>query len=65
MYSHADGIIDASVYILCNDELLKEFKIRFKDSKCMKFTVPFITNPFQQRDISESAELILLSSRNM
>jgi len=47
-----------SVYILCIDTLLKEFKTRFKDFEHMKFTVSFITNPFQDRDINESAEFI-------
>jgi hypothetical protein len=56
--SHADGTFDASVYILCIDKLLKEFERRFKDFECMKFTVCFITNPFQERDIHENAELI-------
>jgi hypothetical protein len=56
--SRADGTFDASVYILCIDELLKEFERRFKDLQLMKFIVSFITNPFQERDISESAELI-------
>ena len=27
-------------------------------SECMNFAVNFITNPFQERDISESAELV-------
>jgi hypothetical protein len=56
--SPADGTFDASVLILCIDELLKEFERRFKDFERMKFTVPFITDPFQERDKSESAELI-------
>jgi hypothetical protein len=53
----ADGTFDASVYILCIDELLKDFERRFKDFERMKFTVSFITNPYQERDVSESAEL--------
>jgi hypothetical protein len=28
-----------------------------EDSKTLKFTVSFITNPFQEMDISENAEL--------
>jgi hypothetical protein len=56
--SPTDGTFDASVYILCIDELLREFERRFKDFKRMKFTVSFITDSFQERDISESAELI-------
>jgi hypothetical protein len=54
----ADGAFDASVYNLCIDELLRGFERRFKDSERMNFTVSFITNPFQEGDISESAELI-------
>jgi hypothetical protein len=46
------------VYILCIDKLLKKFQRRFKDSGCMKFTVSFINNLFQEMDISEGAELI-------
>jgi hypothetical protein len=56
--SRADDTFDASVYILCIDKLLKDFEIRFKDFEGMKFTVSFITNPFQERDISDSIELI-------
>jgi hypothetical protein len=56
--SHADGTFDASVYILCIDKLLKEIERRYKDSERMKFTVSFITNPFQERDTSQSAEFI-------
>jgi hypothetical protein len=56
--SCADGIFDASVYILCIDKLLKELERRFKDFEHMKFTVSFITNPFQERDVIQSAELI-------
>jgi len=56
--SHTDDTFDASVYILCINRLLKEFEKRFKDYECMKFTVPFITNPLQQRNISERAKLI-------
>jgi hypothetical protein len=56
--SHADGTFDAPVYILCIDKVLKEFERRFKDFEHMKFTVSFITYPFQERDVSESAELI-------
>jgi hypothetical protein len=56
--SHADGTFAASVYILYIDKLLKEFERRFKDFEHMKFTVSFITNPFQERDVSKSAELI-------
>jgi hypothetical protein len=39
--SRADGTFYVPVYILCSDELLKEFERRF-----------------QERDVSESAELI-------
>jgi hypothetical protein len=56
--SRADGTFDASVYIPCIDKLLKEVERIFKDFERMKFTVSFITNQFQERDISESAELI-------
>jgi hypothetical protein len=40
------------------DKLLKEYERRFKDSERMKFAVSFITNPFQERDVSESVKLI-------
>jgi len=53
--SHADGTFDVSVYILCIDTLLKEFE-------CIKFTVSFITNLFQER---ESAELISVFKENV
>jgi hypothetical protein len=56
--SRADYTFDESVYILCIDKLLKEFERRFKDFESMKFPVYFITNPFQERDVGESAELI-------
>jgi hypothetical protein len=45
--SRADGTFDAPVYILCIDKLLKGFERRFEDFERMKFTVSFITNPFQ------------------
>jgi hypothetical protein len=56
--SRADGTFDASVYIMCNYKLIKEFERRFKDAERMKFTLSFITNPFQESDTSEKAELI-------
>jgi hypothetical protein len=43
---------DASVCILCIDKLLKEFE-RFEYCKCIKFTVSFFTNPFQERAVRE------------
>jgi hypothetical protein len=49
-FSHADGTIGASVYILCIDKLLNKFKRRFKHFEHMKFTVSFITDLFQERD---------------
>jgi hypothetical protein len=55
--SCTDGTFYASVYILCIDKLLKELERRFEDFEHMKFTVSFVTNMFQERDISESAEL--------
>jgi hypothetical protein len=56
--SCADGIFDASVYILCTDKLFKKSERRFKDFNHKKFSVSFITNLFQERDTSESAELL-------
>jgi hypothetical protein len=56
--SCADGALEASVYILCIDKLLKEFEKIFKGFQNMKFTVSFITNPFQETDISESGAII-------
>jgi hypothetical protein len=56
--SSADGTFDVSLYILCIDKILKKFERRFKDFERVKFTVSFITNPFQERDIGESDELI-------
>jgi hypothetical protein len=50
--SRADDTFDASVYILGIDNRLKEFERRCKDSERIKFTVSFITNPFQERDIN-------------
>jgi hypothetical protein len=61
--SHFPSVQSRAVYILCIDKLLKDFEIRFKDFERIKITESFITNPFQERDISESAELILLCSR--
>jgi hypothetical protein len=44
----ADGVFDASVYILGYiDTPLKEYERRFKDSGRMKFTVSFLTNLFE------------------
>jgi hypothetical protein len=62
--SHADGISDASVYILHSDKLLKEFARRCKGFDCIKFTVSFITNPFKERDV-RVLYLFLLCSRKM
>jgi len=56
--SHAADTFDVSVYILCIDGLLKESERRFKDFEHIKFTASFITNLFQERDVSESTELI-------
>jgi hypothetical protein len=56
--SRADYTFDESVYIVCIDKLLKEFERRFKDFESIKLTVTLITNPFQERDVGESAELI-------
>jgi hypothetical protein len=39
-------------------KLLKEFERRFKDFGRIKFTMSFINNLFQDRDISEGAQLI-------
>jgi hypothetical protein len=50
--SRSDGTFDVSVYILCIAKLLKDCERRFKDFECMKFT-----NPFQERNVSENAEL--------
>jgi hypothetical protein len=56
--SLADDKFDTSVYILCTDKLLKEFEGKFIQFGRIKFTVSFIINLFQERDISERAELI-------
>jgi hypothetical protein len=56
--SHRDNEPDASAGILWSDELSKQFRGRSKDSEFIKFTMSFINNPFQERDIHESAELI-------
>jgi hypothetical protein len=53
VHSHADGIFDGSVNILCIDKLSKAFERRYIDSECMKFTVSFITTLFQEKNISE------------
>jgi hypothetical protein len=62
--SCAGGTFDVSVYIIYIDKLLKEFERRFKDFEYMKFTVSFITNPFQERD-ARVLNLFLLCSRKM
>jgi hypothetical protein len=62
--SHADGTFDVSVYILCTVKLLKEFERGFKNFEHMKFTVSFITNPFQERGV-RVLNLFLLCSRKM
>jgi hypothetical protein len=56
--SHADETFEVSVYMLFIDKLLKECERRYKDFEHMKFTLSFITNPYQERDVSEIAELI-------
>jgi hypothetical protein len=43
-----------SVTLVYTIKLLKKFERRFKDFEPMKFTVSFITNSFQERDISET-----------
>jgi hypothetical protein len=58
MMGTIDSTFNEFVYLLCTDKLLKGFKRIFKDFERMKFNLSFITNPFQERDISESAELI-------
>jgi hypothetical protein len=50
--------IYASVYILCIDDLLKEFDRRYEDLELMNFTLSSITDPPQEGDISKIAELI-------
>jgi len=64
IWSRADGTFDVSVYILCIDILLKAFERRFKDFEHIKFTVSFITNPFQERDV-RVLNLFLLCSRKI
>jgi hypothetical protein len=47
------GYKSATIYILCINKLLKESERRFKGLECLKCTVSFVTNPFQERDIRE------------
>lgn len=54
--SRADGTSDVSVYTVCIDKLLEELPIGFRDFGFTYFSVSFNTNPFQERDISGSAE---------
>jgi hypothetical protein len=56
--SSSDSKFGASVYILCIHILLNASERRFKDSEHVKFTVSFITNPFQEMDTCKCAELL-------
>jgi hypothetical protein len=56
--SRSDGEFGVSAYILCIDKILQQFGRRFEDSERIKCTVSFIANPFQERVVRESAELI-------
>ena len=47
----------ASVYILFTGNLLREYESP-EDNKHIKVVVYFIVNPFQKRDVSDSAELV-------
>jgi hypothetical protein len=47
----------ASVYILFTDNLLRKYE-RPEDNKHIKVIAYFIANPFQERDMSDSAELV-------
>jgi hypothetical protein len=59
----ADGRFDASVSILCIHNLLKEYERLIEGLKLKNFFASFITNSFQERDISEN--LYLLCSRKI
>jgi hypothetical protein len=51
------GNFDGASYILFIDKPLKEFQ-RLEDSERTKVAMPFIVNPFQERDVVDSAELV-------
>jgi len=56
--SRADGTSVASFYTVCIDKLLEELQRRFRNFDFTQLSVSYNTNPFQDKDISRSAERI-------
>jgi hypothetical protein len=53
-----DGTYDTSVCIIYIDKVLTVSEGKFKVFDCMKLTVSFVTNLFQEGDLSDRAERV-------